>query len=239
MSILMLLAAVTVPTMPDVPTPSARDLNPIAIIKSSNRRGSGFLIGPCTAMTVRHVLAKQVKGERVKLSLPLLGTSTKATVIDTGSGFRGVPKGYERGDWAILRLDKCLGADAGYFPLASRIVHADQWIGEWGTALLAGYPARHNWRSGPYVGPPCTVMSDTIERIDSNCYSYPGHSGSPLLQWQKVDRGWKLFVIGIVATGGWGPKSPSQQYRLSEAVPISRAAQTLAQNGPGQSFDER
>lgn len=235
----MLLAAAAAPALPDPPKPNARDLSPVAIVKTSQLRASGFLVGPCTALTARHVLAKQRAGERVTLILPLVGTSTKATVVDPGGGFSGIPKGYDRGDWAVLQLDKCLGYDAGYFPVANQVVHAKQWIEEWGTAVLAGYPAGHNWRSGPYVGPPCTVISDTNERIDSNCYAYPGHSGSPLLQWQKREGSWKLFAIGIVATGGWGARSPSHLYRLAEAVPIARTTQKMALNQPDQKIGSR
>lgn len=239
MSVFMFLAAGAIPIMPHPPEASARDLSPIALIKTAQRRGSGFLIGPCTALTARHVLATQERGERVTLILPLMRTSTKGTVVDAGKGFGGVPREYDSSDWAVLRLDKCLGKDAGYFPMTSQVTHANQWIEEWGTAVLAGYPAGHNWRSGPYVGPSCTIMTDTAERIDSNCYTYPGHSGSPLLQWQKGERGWKLYVVGIVATGGWGARSPSHQYRVSEAVPIARAIRKLAVNDADRRIEAR
>lgn len=236
---LLFLAVAVAPDAPETPRVGVHDLRPVAIVKSAKTKASGFLIGPCTALTARHVLREQARGERVKVILPVAGISSRATVTNLGEEFPNVTKSYKSGDWAALRLDKCLGDEAGYFPVTGHVVHARQWAEEWGTAVLAGYPQSHDWRSGPYVDPRCTIISDSSQRIESNCYAYPGNSGSPLLQWQRVGQNWKLFAVGIVATAGWDATSPTMRYRVSEAVPIGRAVAEIAAGDPSDRMAAR
>lgn len=231
MSMIMLLAAAAAPPS-GPPAVTHRDLRAVAIIQSARHRASGFLVGPCTALTARHVIGAQVRGEQVKVSLPLLGRSTRAYVVDPGAGFDGTPVSFDGGDWAVLRLDKCLGHEAGYFPLAGQMVPGRNWVKEWGTAVVAGYPQYHDWRTGPYVDPICSINDATATHIQSNCTAWPGHSGSPLLQWQRFDGHWRLVAVGIIVTGQGKIISPSATFEFSDAVPIGQAMGTkLAEAG--------
>lgn len=174
--------------------------------------GTAFLVSSCHVATAYHVafLRGRDASGNVILGPPKLGHAatfvagpdaktpgrfaarTRARVVAYGrfdaSDFAGMA-----GDWAILRLDDCLGERFGY------LRHARSSDGAMpdGPLMTIGYPASRAGRAGITVETGCRARDhgpvDGLVGID--CAFESGMSGGPVLQLQS-DGAW--IVVGMI-----------------------------------------
>lgn len=176
--------------------------------------GTAFLVSSCHVATAYHVAFVQGRdpatGE-VELGAPRLGDSaeflvgpdariagkfaarTRARVAAYGSFSRTDFAGLA-GDWAILRLDDCLGERFGYLRHAR-----DENPGPMpeGPLMTLGFPASRAGKPGITIETGCRARDhgpvDGLVGID--CAFESGLSGGPVLELQR-DRSW--IVVGMV-----------------------------------------
>lgn len=176
--------------------------------------GTAFLVGSCHVATAYHVafLRGRDASGNVVLGRPELGHAaeflagpdarrpgrfaarTRARVVAYGrfdaQDFAGMA-----GDWAILRLDDCLGERFGYLRDARSTAVSGPMPD--GPLMTIGYPASRAGRAGITIETGCRARDhgpvDGLVGID--CAFESGMSGGPVLQLQP-DGAW--LVVGMV-----------------------------------------
>ncbi|MBS0409782.1 MAG: trypsin-like peptidase domain-containing protein [Proteobacteria bacterium] len=149
---------------------------------------TAFLVSPCYVLTNFHAVFGDdaARVDRRKR----YGVTFKVGARNNGRGFaaraHGVPlfwgdmaRNHEQADWAVVRLDHCLGADRriGWLDLSPRPITAfsSQLVS------VAGFPAgmdeNHLWRADG-----CHLLARQGEPSlwSSDCAASPGASGSPV-----------------------------------------------------------
>ena len=162
--------------------------------------GSGFLIDRCNVLTARHVVGSgTVIGKRKRFRLqPWLvmngDNSSRGTVIAAGDIAAGQSE-----DWAMIRLDKCLGDRFGYFPIAGGGFYTQGVSSRLQPALRAmGFP-QDRGRHTLTMDPQCEAKLRTERGLLHDCATMPGASGGPLLAWSgELGR---YEAIGIIVAG--------------------------------------
>ncbi len=231
--------------------------------------GTGFLVSPCHVLTAAHVVAEAdgIKADQVLLFFAgtgelgpeykeahSFGALSPARPLvwgeshdfDSGSTAdrRDAWKKAGWDDWALLKLDRCLG-DEGFGYLKLLPLTTSEFIESGGArpVISAGLPADHD-NDTLTVDPACTMMG----QVDStgwqhDCTTMPGNSGGPILaarpesgeDWPRV---LALTVIG--KNEHWGelkPQivdagSPDYLLLLPTAVPVSAFLPKIAQYLP-------
>ena len=160
--------------------------------------GSGFLVDDCHLMTARHVVGGQGVGRRIRFRIEPWEDSTSsntslATVVAAGDWRKGSAD--VSGDWALARLDRCLGAAFGTLPIA---VSGLYWQGSSPSLkprlIGAGYPVdRGTMRLT--IDPSCEARLRTTSGLQHDCASLPGNSGGPLIIWNDTLR--RHEVVGM------------------------------------------
>lgn len=162
--------------------------------------GSAFLIDDCRVLTAKHVIGRgQVRGKRMGFRLrPWEAKDGKnfsyATVIAAGSG----PVGADfSGDWALLRLDRCLGARSGSLPITAE--------GFWLRGMnrhfepriaSVGFPTDRS-RRGLTIDPDCEARERTTHGLRHDCSTLPGNSGGPLIAWNSTLKRFEAVAINV------------------------------------------
>jgi len=162
----------------------ARVYDPVGVVQFGIRRATGVVVSPCYAITVQHVIEQRsaVVGARVLFTAGLASHSpaaTGATVVASG-GLEKVVNATDaalvRGsDWALLRLDKCLGRSLGYAVLVAGLPPAPH-------MASAGFPGGKSPRNGPLIDPDCSITSARPLVWLNDCATVPGDSGGPIFQ---------------------------------------------------------
>jgi len=176
--------------------------------------GTAFLVSSCHVATAYHVAFARgrdpVTGE-IELGVPRLGDAgeflvgpdpkapgkfaarTRARVVAFGAFSRTAFAGLA-GDWAILRLDDCLGERFGHLRHARAKTPAPM---PTGTLMTIGFPASRAGKPGITIESGCRARDhgpvDGLVGID--CALESGLSGGPVLELQR-DRSW--VVVGMV-----------------------------------------
>ena len=183
---------------PDDPDVETNDLP----MKSSIQ----FVIGPVRDQT-------KVRKATDISQLPLILDSTKAIPVawgqyqfpkpDDPAGKRKANWENYNEDWALLKLEKCLGAGTkGYIPLALEGITSE-------TLLKREEPLPARGISGPPVSGISHLVDDEncefwgqveFPLWNSSCFARPGSSGSPILT-PDGNGGWRVAAI---LTMGWG-----------------------------------
>ncbi|MGE3719987.1 MAG: serine protease [Bauldia sp.] len=148
--------------------------------------GTGFMVSPCYALTTHHVAF----GDDEKATIAEGETQFHVAEAD-GFGTRPVGAkpavwgpylrtGNDADDWALMRLDECVGRETGWLELADSTEELPR-----DRLFIAGFPFdredRFLWSSGgcrlfrPDPGDP--ESGDTFYH---NCASVSGNSGGPL-----------------------------------------------------------
>ncbi len=220
--------------------------------------GTGFLVSPCHVLTAAHVVAEAdgISADQVMLFFAgsgelgpeykeahSFGALSPARPLvwgeshdfDTGSTADRRDAWLKAGwdDWALLKLDRCLGEDGFDYLKLLPVTTADfTRQGGAAAAISAGLPADHD-NDNLTVDPACTLLG----QIDStgwqhDCTTMPGNSGGPILaakpepgeDWPRVlaisvigkNEHWDDLEPQIVDT-----TSPDYLQLLPTAVPVS------------------
>jgi hypothetical protein len=176
--------------------------------------GTAFLVSSCHIATAYHVAFMSGRDPRTgavgigpqpggRTAQFLIGPSpqapgkfaakTRATVVAFGrfskTDFRGMA-----GDWAILRLDECLGTKYGYLEYARP--DRDRPMPS-GLLMTIGFPASRADRPGITVETGCKARDHgpVAELVGVDCAFENGMSGGPVLERQS-DGSWQ--VVGLI-----------------------------------------
>jgi hypothetical protein len=121
------------------------------------------------------------------------GAKSRATVVAFGrfsrSDFHGMA-----GDWAILRLDHCLGKKYGYLKHARPDRDSPMPVGE---LMTAGFPGSRASQPGITVETGCKARDHgpVAELVGVDCAFESGMSGGPVLE-RQPDGSW--LVVGLI-----------------------------------------
>ncbi len=186
-----------------------RNNRPVAVLDDDERvlytRGeaTAFLVSPCFAVTNYHAVfgedpASARSGEDHSVTFSVGDRpgerGFKAKVRGEPAFWGDFREDQEGEDWAVLRLDRCIGADAdvGWLDLAARPVSA---LAR-GNLSIAGYPGDKDrgllWRADG-----CRVIPRPGETAlwSSDCAASPGASGSPVF----LSEGSTLKIVGVMS----------------------------------------
>jgi V8-like Glu-specific endopeptidase len=165
--------------------------------------GTGFLIDECHVLTARHVVgSRDVVGKRKRFRLEPWqlasdGNSSRGTVIAAGE--RQISPGDYRDDWALIRLDRCLGRTFGFYAVAPQRLYMADRAGRIGPSLISmGFPGDKN-RQAITVDPACEARRRKAYALLHDCALIPGNSGGPLLAWNYRLK--KYEAVGINVAG--------------------------------------
>jgi len=174
--------------------------------------GTAFLVSSCHIATAYHVAFLSRESPRALARRKaaaddapefLLGpdpelasrftAKTRAHVVAFGrfsaKDYRGMA-----GDWAILRLDDCLGTHYGYLRYAR-----DAQVGSVpsGALMTIGFPASRSGQPGITMERGCRAhdFGPVPELVGVDCAFESGMSGGPILE-QQADGSW--LVVGLV-----------------------------------------
>ncbi|MEO7814068.1 MAG: trypsin-like serine protease [Sphingomicrobium sp.] len=172
--------------------------------------GTAFLVGPCHALSARHVVHRsQAMGQRVMLRFAPwrranAGNSSGAIVVAAGGIAEAA--GDVSQDWVLLRLDRCLGATLGYYPLSREPLR----IPPSGPILPAmvgiGFPAERAAARRPVIDPECRVRMIASTGLLHDCATMPGNSGGPLMAWSAARRRYEVYAINVAGVGDHDPR---------------------------------
>lgn len=217
-------------------------LAPIGMIanKTFKGRATAFLVGECHIMTAAHVVIgtpesgryidtypedkdffKKVSNVELEFHVGQGSNSpfaekTKATVEAIGNLDVQVRNLDE--DWALLRLDNCLGREDkyGHFELMAATLEDVKDRSHFFKA--AGYPIDKDYRAGVWEDPGCTVHDYSVNTSSrdvwaTDCNITLGASGGPL--YRKAKNG-KYYVFGI-AVAGTGEAKIVDEFDVADA----------------------
>lgn len=181
---------------------------PVGIIFGMPEGGhaTAFLVDDCHALTVQHAFGtrRAAVGRSVSFASGVHGPAknwrvTSALVIaDGGLDLREpADDGFSirKSDWALLKLDKCLGRMFGHVRVSSRLPDPDERIG------VAGYPVDKPLSAGLIVDPSCLIRGTRSGVLLHDCSTLPGNSGSPLFR-IVLDHGKKRLEVFAMNTAG-------------------------------------
>jgi V8-like Glu-specific endopeptidase len=153
-------------------------------VRYAQGQATAFLVSPCYAVTNFHAVFGEQSARRLRARN--YAVTFLAGAGPDGDGFsvktRATPAFYgdfdeerEGEDWAVLRLDECVGADAGGGWLATGVAQTRAAVG------TAGYPASKDgdrlWRQDDCR---LTGRADEGGMWLTDCSAEPGSSGSPV-----------------------------------------------------------
>lgn len=227
--------------------------------------GTGFLVSPCHVLTAAHVVSEPEGISANQESQFFAGSgylgsqSYEASSFATSSKARPVVWGQSRNlhqgssadrrdawqragwdDWALLKLDRCLGED-GYDYLKLLPINTRDFTRTGATLSVTsiGLPADHD-NEKLTIDPACTLFG----QIDNtgwqhDCTSMPGNSGGPILTTKtNIGEKWpRVMGITVISTSEHpeelkptinNPQSPDYLSNLPTAVPVSAFINKIA-----------
>jgi V8-like Glu-specific endopeptidase len=233
-----------------VPSDSKSIFGPVGIVYGTPeaRYGTAFLVDNCHALTAQHVFgaSRSALGRRAIFAAGVSGpfkawrTSGATVVAEGGLDRRGVGSyGFDRSaDWALLRLDKCLGRRFGHVRLTSDVPLSDQPV------QMAGYPSDRPLSEGLSVDPDCRIREQRWGMLFHDCATFPGNSGSPLYRIMN-EGGRKVLEVFAMneaghSFGGQGADlaHPVHEYRwyyANVAAPLCGLLQAVEMVADGRS----
>lgn len=176
--------------------------------------GTAFLIGACHALTAHHVAfpkdlaatlapAGSARDSRASKAQFLIGADptrpgqfasrSRVRVVAAGrfsdAGYAGMA-----GDWALLKLDVCLGRQYGFLKLGRAVADSPM---PTGMLMVVGYPRSRAHLPGLTVERGCRARDHGPVNglVGIDCAFESGMSGAPVLEHRR-GRGWQ--VVGLV-----------------------------------------
>lgn len=175
-------------------TVAALDGLPIGRIHTlglSARHASAVLIGPCHAMSARHLLPRgKVLGRRLRFQSGRL--QSMGAVVLAGQGPNLANRQDWSADWMLVRLDDCIGFEVGFAPLAIAIATTEVIAEAW-------RPGRRN----SYMTA-CRIVRYDRLALKTSCPAQPGQSGGALFSRDATSG--KIVVIGLTAARSRDPR---------------------------------
>ncbi|MEO7601688.1 MAG: trypsin-like peptidase domain-containing protein [Sphingomicrobium sp.] len=222
---------------------------PIGVLYGGSARGhaTAFLVNDCHVLTVRHAFdpTGPIIGARATFAAGVSGdalywTVTEAHVVEAGD--LTTTDASASGDWALLRLTKCLGRRYGTALISSRMPRLGQRV------QLAGYPNDKSFAAGLILDPDCEVRQIADDgSIKHDCATQPGNSGSPLFDIIEVKGRKRLRVLGMNNAGhsygvtGANLRTPVTSFHMvyaGSALPIRQLVNsTWAKASLGRDYD--
>jgi hypothetical protein len=208
--------------------------------------GTAFLVGRCHIVTAYHVAFPRERGEITGNSEGLPGkvghtaefvvgphheipgrfvARASATVVESGNFSSGSFDGMA-GDWAILRLDECLGKNFGFLTYSR---HGSNGPIPRGELMTIGFPRSRAKRAGITVETGCRARDHgPVEGlIGVDCAFEAGMSGGPVLE-RQGDGSWR--VVGLIqqSTGATDELLPSYSMaRRNQVVSVTAFRRAL------------
>ncbi|MGF1445958.1 MAG: trypsin-like serine protease [Pikeienuella sp.] len=181
--------------------------------------GTGFLIGPQHMLTAGHVVESDLYGgdgraQAITVAFGQAGSLKPFAEVEA-LDFR-TPEGWSAGqdsaqDWALVTLDRSIGAAIGSFDLAAPSAP----VGE--TVTLAGYP-------GDLGGTDLYAAAGEIAAADAERLYYAGTldteggmSGAPI--WRSFPSSGRREAVGVHAAGAVDPEAPGAQNSGTRLTP--------------------
>lgn len=227
--------------------------------------GTGFLVSPCHVLTAAHVVSNPDGISADQVLMFLLGTGDlgpdyyQANSFGLQSAARPVVWGESRefykgstadrreawqkagwDDWALLKLDNCLG-DQGYGYLKLQPIETREFTrgGNTWPITSIGLPADHS-NEKVTIDPACTLFGQIKGTgWQHDCTSMPGNSGGPILA-AKPEAGEKwprVMGITVISTSEHpeelkalvnDPETPDYLANLPTSVPVSAFIDKIA-----------
>lgn len=187
---------------------SGSPFNVVGLVEIGMRRGSGVIVSPCYAITSQHIVGSHSDpvGKRLRFTAGQSGGHplvTGSTVVASG-GYDKAANTMDvallRGsDWALLRMDRCIGTELGY----ATLTFADPRLTLVNTSMeSAGFPGHRPTRFGPLIDPHCSLTSIRPLVILNDCATLPGDSGGPIFRVPaSAGSPARLVVYGLQAAG--------------------------------------
>ena len=217
----------------------ASDLVGIGIVSETltSTYATAFLVGPCHALSARHVVHHSNPiGRTVMLRFKPwrrsdAGNSSDAVVIAAGGA--AASPGDVSQDWILLRLDRCLGASLGYVPLSREPLRIPE-SGPIGPGLLAvGFPEDRSVARRPTIDPHCRVRMISSTGLLHDCATMPGNSGGPLMAWSAEHQRYEVYAINVAGFADRAPRAFDER-SANAAVAIAPIVVILDAIGSGE-----
>jgi V8-like Glu-specific endopeptidase len=122
------------------------------------------------------------------------------------AGWQGISARDSAQDWAVLKIDKPLGAKYGYWHW--RLLSSSELVNNHKNKLsIAGYPADFSAQGNPYargntlaVQEGCSILKEDRQMLDHDCDTAKGSSGSPIF----YRSGQNYYVVALNNASGGG-----------------------------------
>lgn len=180
----------------EAPPPALQSTGMLRTVDDPESWGTALLVGQCHILTAFHVAFPKHKspgfspspafvsvfhvGKQAGMRRDEFSESSRARPVAWGDfhtrDFSGLA-----GDWAILRLDNCLGQHYGWVRLAEPF-GADSIVTS-GTVSMASFPSDRSGNRGISFESNCRIRSIIASRLGAmDCALIEGASGAPVLE---------------------------------------------------------
>lgn len=160
-------------------------------------KGTVFLISPCYAVMNYHVAFGANRKDNLDYRSRVSFQRDESVFLSEATAVMGgfYRRGPGAGDWALLKLDNCIGSILGWMETATFGVDELPSL----DVMLVGFYSDRD----PFpllVDPACKITSVSTQiGVSHTCASRPGSSGAPLM---ALDTDGTPYVVGINA-GPW------------------------------------
>lgn len=201
---------------PVVDTRAGSPLSPVGIVFNPGERcATAFLVDDCHVLTVQHVFGERAtaEGRSAVFAVRIGANSWLASwgVVEHDGGLEATP-GVRVNDWALIRLQKCLGKIQGHVSLSSRLPAVGESIGS------VGYPADQPVSGQAVADPSCKLRRVYSLSLLHDCASLPGSSGSPMFRMVQ-ERGRPMLEVFAMADGPFVSQYGAQRGGGSRQLP--------------------
>lgn len=211
---------------------TSRDLEAIGVVTSVAGQATGFLVGACEVLTVKHAAGwvGNTIGRRMDFrQTGRNGYHSRGTVIAEGNLdlLKEWYSVHRLGDWMLLRLDRCLGRSIQPAKLSTKPIYwSNHWAPKSPPLQSAGFPASRNWREGITRDPDCRVVMIINGQYYNDCAARPGNSGSPMFAFESQGTGRMLVVFAMHSASQNSAIVPTEQKSI--AIPSFLLAPLIA-----------
>lgn len=196
---------------------------------------TGFLVGECEVLTVKHAAGWVKDPARFKFTFRQAGhggQSSRARVVAQGA-LELVDDWWANdrsGDWMLLRLDLCLGAQVGFAELSDVPFEQTTYFKLGAPPLMStGFHGALGQKGTMTLNPACRIRVITPRGHLNDCRATPGASGSPVFATVSAGRANSLLVFGMqVAANPVGLNVPGGPFVDSISIAANKLLPAIA-----------